>query len=81
MAIRELIANAINESIVVKIEIKRLSKEKWSITNIGNEIKPENFVINEGDKSRQKGISSKSIRECGRVLFKDSEYFAKWRKY
>lgn len=51
MAIRELIANAIDETNDGKIDIKRLSKDKWSITNIGNEIKPENFVINEGDKA------------------------------
>ncbi|MDZ5010644.1 ATP-binding protein, partial [Clostridium perfringens] len=57
MAVKELIANAIDETETgdKDILIEEISKDTWSITNYGNEIIPDNFLMNEGKKSIKKG--------------------------
>lgn len=55
MAIRELIANAIDETDDEDIEINKLQDGEWEIVNKGKEIKPDNFVMNEGEKSIKQG--------------------------
>lgn len=55
MALRELIANAIDETSDGEINIEKLSDLKLKIENKGNEIQPENFLINEGIKANKKG--------------------------
>ena len=93
MAIRELIANAMDETTNGNIDIKEAPEGVWKITNIGNEIKPENFVIKEGGKSKKKGKIGKfgiglkdaigvlMIRGTGvRILTSEYEYVAEYRK-
>ncbi|MEG0296610.1 MAG: hypothetical protein RR620_07805 [Clostridium sp.] len=55
MALRELIANAIDETSDGEVNIKKLSDVKWKIENKVSEIQPENFLINEGVKANKKG--------------------------
>ncbi|WP_411167742.1 hypothetical protein ACH36K_11360 [Clostridium sp. MB05] len=57
LAVKELIANAIDETETgdKDILIEEISKDTWSITNYGNEIIPDNFLMNEGKKSIKKG--------------------------
>jgi hypothetical protein len=55
MAIRELIANAIDEAEHGIIDIGKISEGVWKITNKGSEIKPANFLIKEGEKNKEKG--------------------------
>ena len=87
MAIRELIANAIDETSDGKIDIKKVDENKWSIINKGKEIQPDNFVIKEGGKSNSKGkigkfgiglkdaIAVLSIRGVNiRIITSDYEY-------
>jgi len=93
MAIRELIANAMDETTNGNIDIKEAPEGVWKITNIRNEIKPENFVIKEGEKSKKKGKIGKfgiglkdaigvlMIRGIGvRILTSEYEYVAEYRK-
>lgn len=55
MALRELIANAIDETSDREINTEKLSDLKWKIENKGSEIQPENFLIKEGIKANEKG--------------------------
>lgn len=55
MAIRELIANALDEAEHGIIDIEKVSEGVWKITNKGSEIKPANFLIKEGEKNKEKG--------------------------
>lgn len=93
MAIRELIANAMDETIDGEIEIKEIASGKWSITNRGSEIKPNNFMINEGVKSKEKGKIGKfgiglkdaigvlMIRGIGiQIITSEFVYVAKYKK-
>ncbi|NFO90830.1 hypothetical protein FDC66_06535 [Clostridium botulinum] len=93
MAIRELIANAIDETDDENIDIEKLSDKKWSIRNEGSEIKPEHFIIKEGEKSKKKGkigkfgiglkdaigvLMSKGIRVT--IITSEYEYIAEYQK-
>lgn len=54
LAIREIIANAIDETKDRKIDIFKV-ENKWIIRNKGDEIKPDNFIIEEGEKRDKQG--------------------------
>lgn len=55
MAIRELIANAIDETSDKKISINKIDNDKYEIINTGNELEPQNFMISEGNKAKELG--------------------------
>lgn len=93
MAIRELIANAIDESENGIIDIEKISEGVWKITNKGSEIKPANFLIKEGEKNKEKGKIGKfgiGLKDAigvlmsrgilVRIFTSEYQYIAEYRK-
>lgn len=52
MAIREFIANALDGASNSDTSIEKICEGKWTIINKESEIKPENFIIKEGEKTK-----------------------------